>query len=1103
MVKTIRAFISRANDDPRELGLKIRDGMLENTMDKAQVKAMAADSFFPKEAELRAKWNKDPVKFAGDSAERAFPNLEKLANQFNEIKTKNINLKVDKLFATPEGRLTIAQLETQHNLPVGGLTDDLVKRILKPDEDIKLMFAGLDPAVLNDILKHFTKVTGKGIRALKNVFKKIREFFIGLPRGNNKGSFDLGGILGGIFGKKKKRVIKNDFLDQWGKDETGLTPSLPFKIPPSEKLKKLITWSRSRRARTQSNEVGLIRVLGQWAYGSERFRIDGSDEVIYAGARSDRVSIQQGIVRNRMKRIGDFKTRMAERQRESKDVAKNSGFENAEALNEALTPIIFEIASLEERLSITTNPKIRDLITKRIEAEREAFLEQSNFSPEQEAALTTHLDKLLEDLRSLGNVGTLPDKTPFLNGSPLLNWSLFRDLNQVAIGDSWLNKIIMEAISDVNGTASKNLVTVVFRNKLKDNQNLKPFNLTKDELNKLVTTEVVDEVNKLGNTTHTTKSLIDQVLADNGPDATAYINTKKVISSVALDPEKVKNNLEGGRLQEGALKNKISDDKTKLEDFTLTDLMSHDLFDTLDNLGTAVIDSNLQKDIFAEFQATLKGFQGIEGIPKDIKTVRGMFDYLEKSADELSKRGAISDRKEFDTMLALLKADLTGDRPSTKINNSVVTLQKVASATSVLGFSLPALTEALLPIVRNIPRSAKKLVKAASKLDEEGSIDFVRSAGVGTDSALFANTGSNRKSMIFDDTNPMSISNKPDLEVGPDSVTKKVRRAGENKLDKAQNAMATPLMKITAVSQKMAFNSIVSRILDRVGKFKGGTITKDNIKDIIDPKIAAQMGWNPQDSVAIFNAIRDSFARNPNATTKHGLGAKVYSLDILFGDMDVATKERFSAGLYSWVGQNIVRPDMGDLPLFLNNSFVKLMGQFRSFGIAQYSKFTGPLIQRGLNPSTDAMGPLAFLATTMGISAAYNMLNYSIYNEDEGEDDFKRLRSGREMKNNLSNAMLGGLISPLVGPAEFAYGMPMEMLGIHYGTEWYDDKYNGKYGPAEDLARQTAAARVALDLAVPIRRGEVPDAEWFSKMSGFHKMIKLLQLFDVVPDFED
>nr|MBC8299365.1 hypothetical protein [Pelagibacterales bacterium] len=431
-----------------------------------------------------------------------------------------------------------------------------------------------------------------------------------------------------------------------------------------------------------------------------------TQDIIYAGAESKRGMIQHGVVRHRMRLLGDFKTKLEIREKELKKLAPKLGV-NPKAFGEELSRQIFEIhqsIEVQKRKGILKELNIKEMFS-------DAFVKRLGITnlvlknPKYKKEVKNFISDILADLDSLvtGAKGDIPKEViPFVHAAPALQWDLFRDLNQLVTGKYWLSDMIADhigfvsegehkvqtALKDIN-SPTKEVISILIESRIKKGESLKAFVIDEKQLLEILTPEQLKLLNKKLGKRYTNSELEVKIIDAIGDSAEVYINLSETIPELILDPIKIKRHLEGARIRESNLGQKL--EGNTLKNFTLLDIMRHDLFDTLNNIGTKTIDDGIQKEILNEFIEVFETISGEGSFKKEfgdkIKTVEDLFNHIESIADDLSREGTITIRKEFDLMLALLKADLTGNRPKGNLSSAVTMLQKAASANSVLGFA--------------------------------------------------------------------------------------------------------------------------------------------------------------------------------------------------------------------------------------------------------------------------------------------------------------------------------------------------------------------------------------------------------------------------------
>lgn len=573
------------------------------------------------------------------------------------------------------------------------------------------------------------------------------------------------------------------------------------------------------------------------------------------------------------------------------------------------------------------------------------------------------------------------------------------------------------------------------------------------------------------------------------------------------------------------------------------------------------------------------GVKTADGDLYRFETADEFFNFLLREADTLVKQGKLTNVKEFVRMVEVMRSHLTGKTPNNQkrfVGDFVRLMQKGATAFNTLGFGVAATVElgvasarnlsrviGSVPLmsqiidgsqkienfegeikaskkkrdkliekrnklvdqvgpdddrVRNLNAEITKLTDEISDLDkkQELALDIIYGSGVGTEGALFRSTGSNRRSLVFDQKNPLSsAASRPD-EVGKPSRVRKVGQAVEKYTERvAQEAAegnpipaipgvpkaAKPLSlnTITEFTQKIIFNSMMTKILRRIERldlinpatgelFHGRQVTYMDNKQaqelahsILPEVILRQIGMSDKGLVRLACAIQRAIKDHPPRTK---FGRVYYDLGSILHHPAVTPQNRqlLQSSLYNWVGQNVTRPDAGDLPAIMSQGFLSLMSQFRSFGVAMFSKAIMPLVQRATGPNRGADlkvrgGASISLAIMAVLQASYNYLMWSIYNPEEAKEDLQEQGpiglmaqgAGDLLQGNLSEEdrttltpggriWLGTLFS-MLGIGGYGAEQFYTFTGVQDPTSWYEQDYRGADQEATDIANGIAAYR--------------------------------------------
>ncbi len=629
--------------------------------------------------------------------------------------------------------------------------------------------------------------------------------------------------------------------------------------------------------------------------------------------------------------------------------------------------------------------------------------------------------------------------------------------------------------------------------------------------------------------------------------------------------------------------------ENSLEGFTINDMARADTLDELDNVGRRVVDRKVESDFVGHINDELKAANVVDknGKPLKFETAEEVFTFFEEQVDQLYKLGVLEETKEATNMLAYMKSLVTGRDPknaSRSVSAFIRVFQKAATAMSSAGFAFSTIPE-LLSIgfrslatkffskvkVGKIKDYAKDVKKAKKRVDEirqelqaaidkgdEAQIDYHRkryeeaqeefievetkqqfltemmySAGVGTEGALFRNTGSNRKSVIFDSENPMFNPATQELPIGQRGLLTKGGDFVQEQLSRMATDAADGELIPVAPTQRIAdyfktrspelVNNAVGAVRSAAKKFSVNAITEWNQKvvfrtmtgkfmaivdgllipdidwnnaaqirelasEVMDPALYSQLGLNDKDVVRLAIQIQEILKSNPDLKTVRK-GITMFDIGSIFNhsSFDPQLREKFQASMYNWIGHNVVKPDAGDLPMYVSNSFINLLLQFRSFGMAQFQKTIAPALQRVRRGgvSTKAQATAGALGTTVLMNALWNMFNYYINNQEEVDEDMERMGgldnylksslpgySGYvKPKTNMGKQGFAGLMEPFIGPVSPTLDVAMPIAGIEDPLAWYEqDAYGGKYSMAEDILRTSAAFRAGANIIDPVRR---------------------------------
>ena len=623
--------------------------------------------------------------------------------------------------------------------------------------------------------------------------------------------------------------------------------------------------------------------------------------------------------------------------------------------------------------------------------------------------------------------------------------------------------------------------------------------------------------------------------------------------------KRVKDNTQVGK--------KIGDSDQVIENVTLEDLVSTADLEDLEHTGTKVVDASTEEKLLSQINKDLAETTEGDAKVSPFESLDEFFDFLEREFRTLVSEGVVKNGPEYTRMLTFMRELTTGRSSKTHsrpMNDFIKLMQKGASALSTAGFGIAALPEAILAVVRNLPRLISKIpylsqiisgaqkienfggqikdaqqrlkraIKDFSKTRSEQSLmdiaelekeiealekkqellqEIIYGAGVGTEGALYRNTGSNRRSAIFDQQNPLtSPAHRPE-EFGEKTTGQKLYEKADKFLSETSQRAAEgsilpvlptgerllkplSLNYLTEWTQKVVFNSFVTKFISKVLKLElpfdindvkaVRSINKETLASILDPilpqTLRDQLGLNDRFLMKIIIGIKLAAVDNP---PKKKNGFTHYDIGSLLNHKSIGEQQRqnFIAGLYNWIGQNVARPDAGDLPLYMTSDFLSIVAQFRAFGAGQFQKVVMPLLQRTFakgNTAKQRVEGAGALAAIAGMSAMYAALQYALYNPEEVKEDMESTGGLKQVaktgigdmvngdfsedsRNTLSpfaKIIVGGLMEPFTGGIGFGSDIAYSMTGTQDPLSWYEGKgSSGKDQVAADLANSTAAYR--------------------------------------------
>lgn len=605
----------------------------------------------------------------------------------------------------------------------------------------------------------------------------------------------------------------------------------------------------------------------------------------------------------------------------------------------------------------------------------------------------------------------------------------------------------------------------------------------------------------------------------------------------------------------GRVARKINSADTEIENLTLADFATAYGLEDLEYQGRKVIDASLEADFLDEINQRIRW----AGLEDTFETIPQFFSYIKSQLGVLVKSGKVTNVKEALVMLEYMESVLTGKTRNNLpryAGDFIRLMQKGANAAATAGFGIPATVELGVAIARNAKRAIfsqipfisqildgtqrienfekeiaakrkqiqqiiKRKKKKYTELDEilkleeeikvlekkhELTLDIIYGAGVGTEGALFRNTGSNRSGLIFDEKNPLVSAAFQDPDIGKKSVGRKFIEKIDKTLEKATEEAAEgnllPLVPGTATLRKFAedkpwipsvgkylslnfitrktqefvFNSFVTKLIRQIDRLDidPDALLKDISLDerrvilnkIIPPLVQKQLGITVDGLLRFVLTTKRALRDNP-PRKKHGF--TYYDIGSIFHHPAVSSANRhlIVSTIYNWIGQNVTRPDAGDLPLVMSNQYLQIISQFRSFGVAMFQKMMMPLAQRALGPgkllSRDRGGAAVAVAAIGLMNMAYALLQYAMYNPEEVKQDMENMGTGEDPLTPVDN-LLYGVLRGQMGFLDFGADLFHTMTGIQDPTSWYESEYNHRDQAAIDTAGGIAAYRFYRDI---------------------------------------
>ena len=163
-----------------------------------------------------------------------------------------------------------------------------------------------------------------------------------------------------------------------------------------------------------------------------------------------------------------------------------------------------------------------------------------------------------------------------------------------------------------------------------------------------------------------------------------------------------------------------------------------------------------------------------------------------------------------------------------------------------------------------------------------------------------------------------------------------------------------------------------------------GVSVVDEIIENANLAVAGKLPKAKRDQMLKLHLNEDDLKLIASEFKKHGSSyKKIHLMNFENWDLNDDKKldlfNRLSAGIRKEVDTIIITPGMGDTPLVMENSWVKMVGQYRIFQLASMNRGLIPLTQQGINPDV-AMG----IVISAGIGQAIDQ--YQAFVDDRPYD---------------------------------------------------------------------------------------------------------------------
>jgi hypothetical protein len=538
---------------------------------------------------------------------------------------------------------------------------------------------------------------------------------------------------------------------------------------------------------------------------------------------------------------------------------------------------------------------------------------------------------------------------------------------------------------------------------------------------------------------------------------------------------------------------------------SIADLVSPPLHEESLRLGKYLVDKIMDYEFTAEINALYQehNIVGKDGRIRQFKDGADFFKMLEELDPEIKRRGLIKDSRESELMTRVMRQELLGRDTSNELPQPLRIAAKYATTRSSLGFSLPALFEMGQVLVRKLPilldhyPAVKDVIKNPKNVSDELKKEILRWNGIGTDKALFRNSSGNRRVFLNDEGIPYQGVKTPKDPLGPRTQGKKLMDWVEDKLDRSNQFLTKPLNAITTWGQQLTYITEVSNLFDKVwanveaSKFYNkSNLPKEVLHDFMDFRLAGQVGLVEEDLAKIYIGVQEALQAKVFMKVDEA-GVRHYNIHAIVDNLDFRTREKFNTAFYDIIGQHIVRPDRGDLPVgaIEGGPTAQILTQFLGFKFAQFGKQMSPMLRRMSEGEANAAGAILAVATMSALASA---MVYSLYNPEKAREDVFEAFTGEFdfEESRIDNAALGGALDVMlgIGSLNLIADPIFRFTGIPNPTAWWVGNNNGD--AAQDFMNSIAVWRMVKGVKKPFDRSRFNDYQMNLTEWGFQDWLE-------------